>query len=216
MERTKIWPFVVEYYEQTIGYWPDEKDWKKTLLTTWYLYVNQFTDQKIRQELKKHNTIQVSPEDLSPDLWALSLTVKGHFYFHRVLQLVSPAPSFSLDKGETVPEFWCVPKIQFSKDDLIQYFFVNLPKQEAALYLGHNDHKTIEYLINRFQYSFPDLEPLDVLLCSIDEMIRNENRQNKKGLISVTDYLGNTIETLRNTYQEAKARGYDKPRWPQC
>ena len=216
MELSDLILYVMHYYEKRLGYCPQRSEWADTLRSVWYMKINGLDDPAVFRELERHSSTSIPVGDLSDSLWEGSLAVRNHFYFHKELQLVSPAPRFSLAKGVSAKEFWCVPRIRYTAEDLIRYFYSRFPKEEAELYLGHDDTKTIRYLLDRFQHQFTDLEPLDVILCLIDEMTRDENRQNKKGLISVTDYFGNTIETLRKTYREAAARGLNKPRWPQC
>jgi hypothetical protein len=217
MELNELFAYVSYYYENRFGYFPDKKYWETTYLTLWYLNVNNLNDSEILSELNRHDTIQISVSDLSEELWKNSLTQKGKFYFHHELQIISPAPVFSLKAGASCEEDWCVPKIRFTYQDLVNYFWYNISQTEREIWiLGHNTDKEINYLLLRFRNSFQDIDPLDYLMFLLDEMIRDENKQHIKGLISVTDYIGNTLETYRNMILEAKAKGFDKPRWPSC
>ena len=220
MERIDLIPYVMKYYEVCLGYCPDTDCLPETLKTVWYLKINGLSDQQIYQELFSHHTEIVTVADLSEALWTnlvpRNLVQKGHYYFHRELQIIAPSPSFSLRTGETQAEDWCVPKMFFTTDDLTTYFFSRLSKQEQELCLGYDYEKTARYLLTRFRDCYPDIEPLDFLLCLIDEFARDDNKRNIKGLISVTDYIQNILGTYRGSVSEAKARGYDKPRWPVC
>lgn len=205
------------YYENRLGYWPEEAIWKITVKTIWFLKVNQFTEKEIYQILLSSDKIHVSVDDLPDALWQHSLTKKGQHYFHHVLQILSAAPVFSLAQGYSMEEDWCIPRIRFTEQDLTEYFWNQISSTERSIWiLGHNMHKEILYLLTRLSTSFSDVEPLDYLMYLLDEMIRDENKQHIKGLISVTDYIGNTLETYRNTILEAKAKGYHQPRWPSC
>lgn len=217
MNYKNLLPPLMQYYEDRLGYCPDRSVWSESLQTIWYLTVNEFTEKEIRQELYRHHGSIIRIEDLSDDLWANSLTKKGIFYFHHALQLVSPAPVFSLTKGVSYTEDWCVPRIRFTVQDVTDYFVSQISKTETELWvLGHNMDREIHYILDRFEYSLSDIEPLDYMMYLLDELVRDQNKQHIKGLISVTDYIGNTLETYRNTILEAKARGFDQPRWPSC
>lgn len=219
MEHAELFSLINQYYEKKIGYWPDQESWKTTLKTAWFLWINRFSKQEIWTELDKFTVDTIRPEDLSNTLWNHSYTEKGKFYFHHALQIISPAPIFSLHNGCTRSDHddWCVPKIRFTQTNLNEYFASKLSQTEIKIWiLGHNLEKETQYLLRRFKDSYPDLEPIDYLLYLIDELARDENKQHIKGLISVTDYIGNTLETYSNTILEAKAKGFDKPRWPSC
>lgn len=220
MELIDLIPYAMKYYEACLGYCPDKLCLSETLKSIWYLKINGLSDQQIYRELFTHNTETISVSDLSESLWTDlvpgNLVQKGHYYFHRELQIISPSPSFSLKTGATQAEDWCVPRMFFTINDLTTYFFSRLSKQEQELCLGYEYEKTARYLLARFRDCYEGIEPLDFLLCLIDEFVRDNNKRNIKGLISVTDYIQNVLGTYRSSIFEAKARGYDKPRWPTC
>lgn len=216
MEQNECMLILNQYYAKRNGYWPENhEDVNTTLRTIWYLGINEIKPITILRELHKCDKDKVAIEDLSESLWEGSLTEKGHYYFHRALQIISPPPVFSLQQGSKFQDDWCVPRLYFTAEDLTNYFWWKISPVEREMWiLGHDTNKEIQYLLNRFKTSISNIEPLDYLLFLLDEMIRDENKRNIKGLISVTNYIGNTLETYRNTTLEANALGFDKPRWP--
>ena len=217
MELNKLFGFMSHYYEDTLGYMPEKDVWRPTFLSLWYMKVNDLSDKEILEELKRHKSSEIKIEDLSDELWKGSLTQKDKFYFHHALQIVSPAPVFSIKTGASYAEDWCVPRIRFTEQDLTEYFWHKISPTEREMWiLGHDINKEVSYLINRFKHNISGVEPIDYLMFLLDELIRDEDKQNVRGIISVTNYIGNTLETYRNTILEAKAKGFDKPRWPVC
>lgn len=217
MELNKIFDYMSHYYANTLGYMPEKDVWRPTFLSIWYMEINGLSNDEILKELKRHTSSEICVDNLSDELWKGSLTQKNKFYFHHALQIVSPAPVFSIKTGASYTEDWCVPRIRFTEQDLTDYFWHKIsPTEQKMWILGHDMGKEIAYLLNRFKHSFSDIDPLDYLMFLLDELIRDQNKQHIKGLISVTDYISNTLETYQNTILEAKAKGFDKPRWPVC
>ena len=113
--------------------------------------------------------------DALPDrLWQGSLIKRGAFYLHRELRLESKAPEFDIKTGNVIEyPYYCEMKIKYTVEDVLKYFRSRMKPLNIALASDEYDKYAIRQLFK--QYSKLDyVEPLDVLLCSIDNHLNLE------------------------------------------
>ena len=89
--------YLMWYFEHVLGYCPQETVWLPTRSAIRYMLDNGLSGEEITAELKKHKAESIHPNDLTESLWNKSLLQKGHFYFHKTLQISSPAPLLKKD-----------------------------------------------------------------------------------------------------------------------
>ena len=107
--------------------------------------------------------------DVLPDrLWQGSLIKRGAFYLHRELSLESKAPEFDIRTGRVLEyPYYCEMKIKYTVEDVLSYFKSKMKPKNIPLSSSEYDKNAVRQLFR--QYSKLDyVEPLDVLLCSID------------------------------------------------
>ena len=107
--------------------------------------------------------------DVLPDrLWQGSLIKRGAFYLHRELRIESQAPEFDIRTGRVLEyPYYCEMKIKYTVEDTLRYFRSKMKPPNIALTSDEYDKNAIKQLFK--QYSKLDyVEPLDVILCSID------------------------------------------------
>lgn len=201
------------YYGQVLGYYPQTVDENISLCTIAHLIDNDFTVDEICEELKKHDTEIIKPEDLSNDLWKDSLLERGHFYFHKKLQIQPKAVLFDTVSMKPMPqEDWIEMRIRFTAKDVVNYFYSQISKNDRELCDEKTDLKTVAYMVRRFK-NIENVESVDLILCLIDVFVKNQNNRVNNGLIDVLNELSNVLPQYKKDYLEANARGYNKIRW---
>lgn len=206
----KEYEILLRYFEEVLGYCPDEKYWLPTRATIGYLLDNNFSAGKILNELAKYKTISIHPNDLSEELWKGSLLKKNHFYFHKEFQITSPPPILVNGK-EIYNGTYLEMKIRYDNNDVLTYFYNRIPKQERYLCEPKTDTKAIAYILNRLE-PIEDIEPVDVLMCIIDDYIKKDEYTGN-GLISVLNSLKDVLPIYQYDYRNAKASGHNVIRW---
>jgi len=204
--------YLIWYFQNVLGYCPEEKDWIPTRATIAYLLDNDFSGEEITDELRKHNTPFIHPDDLTPGLWNGSLLKKGHFYFHRELQIVSPAPMLKKDGTISYTEDFLEMKIRYTEQDILNYFLSRAGKQQQQICDTKKELKTIAYLIKRFT-AVEHVEPVDLILCLIDDFLNNAENTINDGIIDVLKSLSNVVSWYQTDYKNAAAAGKNKVRW---
>lgn len=204
--------YLMWYFENVLGYCPDESIWLPTRASVRYMLDNDLPEQDIIVELKRHRTESIHPNDLSEKLWDKSLLQKGHFYFHKALQIVSPAPVLKKDGSVEYPDDYLEMRIRFTEEDILDYFYTHIARQDKDLCDPKKDIKTIAYLVKRFS-NIENVEPVDLILCLIDDFINNKENTINDGVIDVLKSLSNVLPWYQNDYKNAAAAGLNKPRW---
>lgn len=107
-------------------------------------------------------------ESLPDRLWEGSLIKRDAFYLHHELRIESKAPEFCVRTGKVIEyPYYCEMKIRYTIEDVLKYFRSKMKPSNLALSSDEYDKTAIRQLFK--QYSKLDyVEPLDVLLCSID------------------------------------------------
>ena len=204
--------YLMWYFRNVLGYCPDEALWLPTRSSIAYMLDNCLFGQEITQELRRHNSPVIHPDALTDQLWKDSLLQKGHFYFHKELQIVSPAPVLKKDGTVSVQDDFLVMRIQYTAQDILDYFYTRISQQEKTFCEPKTDLKTVSYILGRFE-NVDQVEPVDLLLCLIDDYTNNMENRNTKGLISVLNSLQNILPWYQSDVKNAAAAGKNKIRW---
>lgn len=204
--------YLMWYYRNVLGYCPDEAEWTPTLASIQYMLDNELPVTDILQELKRHNTDAVHPDTLTDALWDQSLLQKNHFYFHKELQIVSPAPVIKKDGTVSYPEDFIEMRIRYTEQDLLDYFYRRISKQDFAVCDPKKDGKTVSYILKRLE-PIEYVEPVDLFLCLIDDFTNSLENTINDGVIDVLRSLATVIPQYQTDYKNAAAAGKTKPRW---
>lgn len=204
--------YLMWYFQNVLGHCPSETLWLPTRSSIAYMMDNGMFGQEITAELRRHDTPAIFPKDLSNILWKDSLLKKDHFYFHKELQIVSPAPVLKKDGTISCEDDFLVMRIKYTPQDILDYFYARLPQQEQLLCEPKTDIKTVSYILNRFE-NVDYVEPVDLLLCLIDDYTNSTENKNTKGLISVLNSLQNVLSWYQSDAKNAAAAGKNKIRW---
>lgn len=184
------------YYK---GKWYDS-DYRKTLGTIEFMIDSGLDKRTIFSELSKHKTSHITGDMLSKSLWNNSLIKKDAFYLHRELRLVSKAPQYDFLKNKIVTyPYFCEIKIKYTEEDLLKYFYSKLNPLSLKLVDKKTDVKTIAYLMKKYS-NIDYVEPLDVILCSIDNQVNQQDNITK--LIDITQDNLEIIKQLQNDMKE--------------
>ena len=204
--------YLIWYFRNVLGYCPEETKWMPTLASIAYMLDNELPGETITAELKRHNTPSIHPDDLSELLWNGSLLQKGHFYFHKELQIVSPAPVLKKDGTVSYPDDFLEMRIQYKEQDILDYFLTKAGYLAQQICDQKKELKTISYLLKRFSL-IENVEPVDLILCLIDDYLNNEENTINDGIIDVLKSLSNVVTWYQTDYKNAAAAGKNKPRW---
>lgn len=202
---------ICTYYKNENTYvsdWP----WEKTRKTVEYLFMCGFNNTEICQELSRHKEKSaVMYDDLSSALWKDSLLKKDAFYLHRELTVISPAPYFDYVKNiEIVPKFYYMPKIRYTAEDVVDYFYRKLSATNLLMTEYKTDIKTVYYLVRKFN-KIDYVQPVDLILYAIDEQVKQEPDTYK--LIDITKNLPILSKQMQSEILELKAKNKAKNVW---
>lgn len=171
-----------------------DQDVLATANTLDYLFDCGFTTAEITREIGRHRGERIEYKDLSEDLWNGSLIKKGAFYLHRSLRLMSSAPVYSFETNETIEyPYYCEMRIRFTEDDVLDYFCSRLSFLSRALEDREYDRHALKGLLLKYS-AFDYVEPLDIILCSIDNHLKQHSDCYR--LIDVTNTNQEVIKTL--------------------
>ena len=204
--------YLMWYFQNILGYCPDESEWLPTRSTIAYLLANELSGETITDELRRHTTPIIHPNDLTEALWNKSLLQKGHFYFHKALQIVSPAPVLNKDGTITYSEDFLVMRIRYTEQDILDYFYNHISWRDKSICDAKKDIKTIPYLLKRFSL-MENVEPVDLILCLIDDFTNSGENTINDGIIDVLKSLSNVVSWYQDDYKNAAAAGKNRPRW---
>ena len=204
--------YLMWYFENMLGYCPDKTKWLPTRASIRYLLDNDFTGEEIVAELKRHKTVSVHPDSLSEVIWDKSLLQKGRFYFHKALQIVSPAPKLKKDGTVFYPDDFLVMRIRYTEQDILNYFYNRISQRDRSICDPKKDIKTVPYLLKRFSL-MENIEPVDLILCLIDDFTNNRENTINDGVIDVLKSLSNVTAWYQDDYKNAAAAGKNKVRW---
>ena len=151
--------------EESIG---GAKGFQVTKNTCEYLLDCGFSALEIINVLNGLSFGALSYDALPDRLWQGSLIKRGAFYLHRELRIESKAPEFDIKTCRVLEyPYYCEMKIKYTVEDTLKYFRSRMNPYNIALTSDEYDKNAIKQLFK--QYSKLDyVEPLDVILCSID------------------------------------------------
>ena len=195
--RNNVLPLLQYYYcsvrnEKNIDY--SAKNVIITGNTIDYLFDCGLSTIEIAKELSKHKETAVDYDSLSPSLWNGSLIKKGAFYLHNSLRLSSPAPVYDFVKNETIEyPYYCEMKIRFTEDDVLDFFYSRLNFINKTLADREYDRRALRSLLKKYSV-FDYVEPLDIILCSIINHLKQA--EDCYRLIDITQTNKQVIELL--------------------
>lgn len=185
---------LANFYYSYIGKKAEKDNFLITANTIDYLLDNKLSCVEIIKELKKYRSNKIDYNMLSEKLWANSLIKKGAFYLHRELRLESPRPKFDIKTGTVIEyPFYCEMKIQYSEKDVVDYFRSKLSSTCRQLEDIKTDIGAVKYLMAKYS-KIDYVEPLDIILCSIDNHLEQET--NCYRLIDISNTNQTTIDML--------------------
>ena len=187
---------LANFYYSMINKNVDDVKFLETANTIDYLLDNGLTSIEIINELKRHNSDSIIYSNLSDILWKNSLIKKGAFYLHRELRLESPAPQYNPITNLVIEQpFYCEMKIRYYEKDVVNYFVSKLSGNAKQLEDIKTDLGAVRYLMSKYS-KIDYVEPLDIILCSIDNHLEQE--PNCYRLIDVSNTNQTTIDMLVN------------------
>lgn len=204
--------YLMWYFRNILGYCPEEAEWIPTRSSIAYMLANELPGEIITAELRRHTSPVIHPNDLTTALWDKSLLQKGHFYFHKELQIVSPAPVLHKNGTIVYSDDFLVMRIRYSEQDILDYFYCRISSQDRPICDPKKDIKTIPYLLKRFAL-IENVEPVDLILCLIDDFTNNTENTINDGIIDVLKSLSNIVSWYQTDYKNAASAGKNKPRW---
>ena len=204
---------LIQYYYNEI-YTKDnvfDSDVIRSDKTISYLKDCRFSSLEIIQELDRQKASKVTIDTLTKTLWDNSLIKPGAFYLHRELRIVSKAPEYDYQNDSIVTyPFYCEMKIRYTVEDLLNYFYSRISPLNAQFVDKKTDKKTVAFLMKKYG-NIDFVEPLDVILCSIDYHTK-ENPDCYK-LIDVTCDNLNIIKQLQSDMVELESKDLRKITW---
>lgn len=204
---------LLRYYYKEIYRKEDysESDTIRTDKTIGYLKDCGFSVTEIIQEIGRWSKACITIDDLSGILWSNSLIKRGAFYLHRELRIVSKAPEYDYESDtlKTYP-FFCEMKIRYTADDVLNYFYSRIPSLNCQFVDKKTDRKTVAFLMNKYS-NIDYIEPLDIILCSIDYCTKNNPDSYK--LIDITCDNLNIIKQLQSDMVELESKDLRKITW---
>lgn len=157
---------ILNLYIKTIYPSGDEKLKTRTRLVISHLKDNNYSDQFILNYLVENGPL------LKDFLWDDSLLRKDAFYYHNKLRITSKSSVWNVNMKEKSTKFYLEMKINFTMDDLLEYYYSNL-----NIPVGFRDEKrdsgAFKYMLSKAYLN--NLESIDFVLSLIDYNKENEN-----------------------------------------
>lgn len=183
----------------------------RTSKTIDYLQDCGFNYLEIIRELSLHKEKEINGQNLNDNLWKNSLIKRNAFYLHKELRLVSKAPEFNfLEDTIKSYSFYCEMKIRYTTSDVLQYFESCLTPFNRQFLDKKTDTKTVQFLIKKYS-KIDYVEPLDIILCSIDHYTK-ENPDCTK-LIEITSDNLDVVKHLQENMLELEAKDLRRITW---
>ena len=204
---------LIQYYYKEIYKKEDysKSDTIRTDKTIGYLKDCGFSVTEIIQEIGRWSKACITIDDLSGTLWNNSLIKRGAFYLHRELRIVSKAPEYDYENDTLKTyQFFCEMKIRYTVDDVLNYFYSRIPSLNCQFVDKKTDRKTVAFLMNKYS-NIDYIEPLDIILCSIDYCTKNNPDSYK--LIDITCDNLNIIKQLQSDMVELESKDLRKITW---
>ena len=202
-----------EYYRWAWGCYPHENKvpLRKTQCVIEYLQDNNWEDADILELLTKAPKREyLSPNDLPDSLWENSLIKRDTFYYHRILQIVSPPPVWRPGKPVMPTALYVEMRIHFTMNDLFQYA---TSKLEIPMYLWDikKESGALRYLLKKYEKA-PFAESLDILLFLIDKAA-DSGRETTDILSAIQWVEAEGIKELETRCLQAQGEGKNHIIW---
>lgn len=193
------------YYEQTFGCYPFSTDEprKETERYIQCLKDNGFSNDEIIKAINyfsQHGEASISSNSIQNYQKRFSergnLIEPGRYYYHSLLHITPPAPTFDPNTGQTkVYPFFEEMVMQFTREDLISHIYLslNIPTE----FTDHSkDNGAIEFLLNK--YNNLQMSALDFILYAVDIMAMKGERASK--ILDITNVEIETLEEVNRIY----------------
>lgn len=176
-----------------------------------YLKESGYSVAEIGAELTRHKTVRIYGKDLTQNIYKNSLVKKGAFYLHRELCLISRPPEYDFftNTVKNYPFYYEV-KARYTVQNVLDYFYKQLSPLSRQMSDQKTDAKTVSYLMSKYS-NIDYVEPLDIILCSIDRYIK-DNPDGYK-LIEISNNNMDIIKQLQSDMQSLEAKDSRKITW---
>ncbi len=183
----------------------------RTDKTISYLLDCDFSNLEITKELAFYNVPEITINNLRDILWKNSLIKRGAFYLHNQLRIIAPNPVFDLATNTLkVTPFYCEMKIRYTINDVVNYFYSKLYQFNLKLVDRKADYQAVKYLMTKYN-QIDYVEPLDIILCSIDSYTKNNPQCYKLIEISSDNY--NVIKNIQADMLELEKQNMRQSIW---
>lgn len=187
-----------------------KENYNRTRATVQYLIDSGFSLSEIFNEFRFHASNEIKGSELKT-VYKDSLVKKGAFYLHKELRIEPPAPTFDIESGrEIIHPYYLEIRPRYTKEDVLNYFLNNLNMINRKAIDINGTYVYIQYLMDRYK-NIDYVEPLDVILCSIDNHLKQHGSCNR--LIDVTQDNLEVIEQLVKDMMELEAQNKRRIIW---
>jgi len=193
--------YVEKFYEDVHGCYPFSTDNNKikSQKIIDYLIDAQVSEETIINFVENAPKVDyLNPDILPEELWNNSLLKKNTFYYHSILHIISPPPTWDPINNKSITDnFFLEMQIMFTKKDRMFYFYHQIQIDEVFID-EKKDLAALDYLLKKYK-KFSQFEPIDFILSCIDYAhSKNDNIQN---ILDLTKY---EIDVFNNFYNQVK------------
>lgn len=150
----------------------------------------------------------IEPDDLPDSLWEGSLIKRNQFYYHKELQIISPAPYYDAYTNKIVGSaFYQEMKIRYTEKDIYKYFYRHFPSEFEN---EEREIGSIKYLLQKYS-RIEEGTNLDFILYLIDEAIEHEAKIDK--VFDLVNYENEALTYYRAKVLKGKSEGAEKITW---
>lgn len=203
---------VYKYYLTNKGYEPIDEDFKRTLATANYLKDNNMDEKTIFKILLECNKDKICGEDLPESLWEKSLLKKNIFYYSDIFHIKSNPPRWNpVTFKEECPEFFLEMKINFTMNDLLNYYYEKC-RVPLALQNDKRDAGAFTHLINKYN-AFEIIPGIDYVVALINKASEDKNKKIFTEIFEIEKYKEEIITDFEIIANEAKHSKSNKIVW---
>ena len=195
------------YNSFSAGLPASEDDYERTLRTIDYMKDAGVNPSGIVSAMTACSKKKVILREYLPDeLWEGSLTERGKFYYHHILQL-RPEQFFNpLTGKEESKAFYLENLIRFTMDDLINYFM----RQLGIDYELRDDKKFASQFNHLLKTSYSFIESLDFVLALIDRAAAKDMVITEPFELKGQGNVGEVFQSLKAHVANERAHGNGK------
>lgn len=195
------------YYDFAVGEYPeDSAEYTRTKLLLDYLKDAGLNIKEIVNLIINEfpNKEYLTPSDLPNNLWGNSLIERDKFYFHKELQVISPASTW-----DEVKPFYLEMKIRYTEKDILDYF-CKVGNVNREWINEDKEIGSIKYLLKQYD-KFNFMSPVDYLLHLIDYAASQGIKMNS--IYDICEFELDCAEYLDSDTKNAKAYNKNKVIW---